>query len=385
MIAQRYIQLAYGIEHYFPGYIDAYSGPPEWKKVEKKSLEELSRLAQALHHDVDSVWLEAQVNSMRTVIDVLRGESIAYKLEIKDVYDIEVEKKPEETFEKAIEKLESLLPGEGDVGTRLETLRDKFTIPPENILTVCQHINQELRQRSKVRFVLPENESFDIQLVNNKTWSGYNWYLGDYKSRVDINTDLPVRLFNLPHLLAHEGYPGHHTEHVLKDKHLIQDQQKLEHSIFLLNSPESVLAEGIAESALEMVMTEAEVLEMLEHLLSVSKVKASPEDLQLIYKAMKLIEELGYVSGNAALMLHEEKRSLNDVQAYLEKYALVTTQRAKQMLDFLQAPASRSYIFTYSVGEDLLKELLKKDRQEKFQALLMGAYTPGMIRAWIKS
>ena len=356
-----------------------------WKKVEKKSLEELARLAQALHHDVDSVWLEAQVNSMRTVIDVLRGESIAYKQEIKEVYDIDVEKIPEDHFDKTIQQLETLLPGQGDIRDRLETLRDKFTIPPENVLRVCQHINNELRQRSKAKFALPETESFDIQLVNNKPWSGYNWYLGHYKSRVDINTDLPVRLSALPHLLAHEGYPGHHTEHVLKDKHLVQDAQRLEHSIFLLNSPESVLAEGIAESALGMVMKEAEVKEMLEQLLPIAKVKATQEDIQTIFEVSKLLEDSRQVSGNVALMLHEEKRPVDEVQAYLEKYALVTTQRANQILDFLQAPTSRSYVFTYSVGKDLLKELLKKDSQEKFQALLVGAYTPGMIRAWIKN
>lgn len=384
MLAKRYVQLAYGIEHYFPGFIDAYSGPEDWKKVEKTSLEELSRLAGALHHDVDGVWLEAQVNAMRTVIDTLRGQTLPYLHEIKEVYDIEVKKVDEAQFEEAIEKLETLLPGPGDLHSRLEALRDRFTLPSDNILELCQIIKDELRQRSQARFTLPENESFTIQLVNDKPWSGYNWYLGNYRSQVDINTDLPLRLSSLPHLLAHEGYPGHHTEHVLKDKHLVQEQQKLEHSIFLINSPESVLAEGIAETALEVVMREAEVKAMLEHLLPLAKVKASTEDIQLIFEVNQLLEVLGAVSGNAALLLHQEQRPADEVQAYLERYGLVTPQRARQILKFLQAPTSRSYIFTYRAGRDLLKDLLRDNAQEKFEALLTKAYTPGMIRAWIR-
>jgi hypothetical protein len=384
-LAQRYIQLAYGIQDYFPGYIDAYTGPEAWKQAEKKSLEALSRDAKALHQDVDSSWLEAQVNSMRTVLDILRGELIPYRQEIREVYDIDVEPVPEKKFEEAIANLNSILPGQGNLVERLEFFRDRFTIRTEYVFDVVKIINDQLRKRTKALFDLPRQESFDVERVNNKPWGGYNWYLGNYQSRIDLNTDLPVRLHALPHLLSHEAYPGHHTEHVLKDKHLCQEQQKLEHSIFLINSPEAVQAEGIAETALKIVMNEDDVTQLLEELLPIAKVKADKDDVHMVQAIQKTIEVLGYVSGNAALLLHEEKRSVDEVQSYLEKYNLSTAQRAKKSLEFLQAPTARSYVFTYTVGKDLLAELLKKgNAKETFHSLLLEAYTPGMIRAWIK-
>lgn len=386
MIAQRYIQLAYGIEHHFPGYIDAYNGPKEWKSLEKKSLQELARLAQALHHDVDSVWLEAQVNSMRTVIDVLRAERIPYRQEIREVYDIDVEAVLEQRFEAAIKQLEALLPGQGSVAQRLESFRELFNLQPEHLQAVVGAINSELRKRTSTFFPLPEHECFEIALVNNKPWGGYNWYLGQGKSRIDLNMDIPIRLHALPHLLAHEGYPGHHTEHVIKDKHLCIEQQKLEHSIFLINSPEAVLAEGIAESALSMIMNEDEVQQMLKDLLSVSKVKATPDDIALMQAVDKAMDALRYVPGNAALLLHEAGKSETEVLSYLETYGLRTAERARKSLEFLQSPTSRSYVFTYTTGKDLLTGLFKKGNPRAiFFQLLHEAFTPGMIREWIKS
>ena len=46
------------------------------------------------------------------------------------------------------------------------------------------------------------------EVVTDKPWSGFNYYEGDYRSRVAINADLPHRLGQLPHLVAHESYPG---------------------------------------------------------------------------------------------------------------------------------------------------------------------------------
>jgi hypothetical protein len=44
---------------------------------------------------------------------------------------------------------------------------------------------------------LPAGESFETVLVTNKPWGAYNWYLGNFKSRIELNTDLPTELNNL--------------------------------------------------------------------------------------------------------------------------------------------------------------------------------------------
>src|SRR3712207_9435931 len=69
---------------------------------------------------------------------------------------------------------------------------------------------------------------------------------GDYRSRVAINADLPHRLGQLPHLAAHEAYPGHHTEHCRKELGLVERGSRLEHTALLVHTPECLPAEGLA-------------------------------------------------------------------------------------------------------------------------------------------
>ena len=65
----------------------------------------------------------------------------------------------------------------------------------------------------------------------------------------EAGTSRAVPLPGLPNLLAHEGYPGHHTEHCRKEQLLVgagHDEQ----SIFLVNTPQCLMAEGLADHAL---------------------------------------------------------------------------------------------------------------------------------------
>ena len=65
---------------------------------------------------------------------------------------------------------------------------------------------------------------------------------GDVHSHVVLNTDVPTTSLDLLHLVAHEVYPGHHTEHAVKERLL-----GIEERIQLVPTPQAVLSEGIAE------------------------------------------------------------------------------------------------------------------------------------------
>src|SRR4029078_6953189 len=103
------------------------------------------------------------------------------------------------------------------------------------------------RARARELFGLPDPESLRVRLVRDKPWSGYNWYDGGGRSRVDLNVDLPIRAPDLIHVLAHETYPGHHLEHAWKEAHLALVQGRMESSVLLINTPECLISEGLAD------------------------------------------------------------------------------------------------------------------------------------------
>ena len=96
-------------------------------------------------------------------------------------------------------------------------------------------------------FGLPAGEDLRVSLVTGQPWSAYNWYDGGRRSRIDVNTDLPVRASELIGLVAHEAYPGHHLEQAWKEADLVDQQGRLECSILLINTPESLISEGLAD------------------------------------------------------------------------------------------------------------------------------------------
>src|SRR5581483_5772833 len=125
---------------------------------------------------------------------------------------------------------------------------------------------EDLRERTTALFGFPDGDRIDFELVTNQPWSGFNYYLGGLRSRVAINTDLPVLSPSLAHLVAHEAYPGHHTEHCHKEVGLVRRRHQDEETIFLVGTPQCLLAEGLADLGLEVIVPTDRHAVVAEHL-----------------------------------------------------------------------------------------------------------------------
>ena len=159
---------------------------------------------------------------MQTSLRALRGEPLSLTEEAEGLYDIHPAWTDEAIFDEAHRELDDLLPPGGSLAERMIARRTALEIPVEQVKSLLGEITAALRQRTMARFPLPEDEAFEVHFVKDQPWSGYNWYLGGCRSRIDINTDLPLRIAHLTGLLAHEGYPGHHTELANKEMRLVR-------------------------------------------------------------------------------------------------------------------------------------------------------------------
>jgi hypothetical protein len=388
-IAERYIRAAHGVNLHKTGFIDAYFGNPEWTQAFSSNLNDLAIELEQLQHEITQIkplerraYLSVQIRAMQTMVKLKSGDSLSFLEEVRGLHDIEPIRKPESLFEAAHQKLEELLPGQGSLNDRRQVSRNKFKIDPNRIQAVIDVISLELQRRTKELFGLPENESCQYALVQNKPWGGYNWYLGNGRSRVDINTDLPQFVSDLPDLVAHESYPGHHCEHVKKEQQLVIENDWQEFGIQLLDAPECVLAEGIATSALGVVMDKSELVRWItDELAKVAGLNLSFDEVQTELQIQHARAALNYVGGNAALLLFEDARSEADVLEYIQHYQLLTPNQAQKKLEFVHY--ARAYVYTYTTGFDLLEPLLAgNDRAIWFQRLLEQPVTPSQLKSW---
>jgi hypothetical protein len=379
-----------------PGYVDAYYGPAEIRQAIKDrgktplpALEKAaSELADAILQDTPldarrMEYLQGEMGAMQITLRLLQGETLGLIEEVQGLYGLTPEWVDETIFVDAHRLLEDLMPGSDPLAERLQSFREYFEVSSVDAIPIINRLAQDFQARTSQRFVLPASESCEFEFVRDQPWSAYNWYLGDYKSRIDFNLDLPIRVYNLPHLIAHEGYPGHHTEHAIKEQRLYLEGGRLEHSILPSNSPAAVICEGIAEAGLEVILTPEEQIDCYKQI--AAETGLSMYSGEMIYEILQVSHRyLSRVSDNQLFLIYEEGKSDEEVMSYGRRYALTSEKQERQLLKFAKDPLWRSYGFNYNLGYQFIHNFLSTtgNRDQGFSRLLHEAVTPAQVLGW---
>jgi hypothetical protein len=404
-IARDYLILALRIGQRIDGLIDGYFGPADLKaQVDTEQLPGAERLvadAVTLRDRVsDEVreadrrdWLRRQLVALETHARSLGGERLPYREELERLFDWLPARRDEGQFAQAAERLDALLPGADPLGDRLAAWDASLVVPERVLSDVVAWLVARFREQARATFGLPGGESFRTAFVRNRPWSGYNWYEGGLRSRFDLNLDLPVRAPALIHVVAHETYPGHHLEHAWKEADLVERQRRLEASVLLINAPECLISEGLADLGHRFAVP-ADEPALLAELLERAGVRALAGDdaASVAERALRLAAArsvLDEIAINAALMRHADGTDHDTVLEYLITVGRMDPARAAKRLEFIEHPLWRSYVFVYDEGEALLTRWVnavpEAERAARFGRLLHEQLTPSAIAAEIAS
>ena len=384
-----------------PDYVDAYYGPSEWKKElkEKKPLNSIATEATRLRDQLAKIsqptdkmeqlrrrYLTKQLSALEARVRILNGEHLKFDEESQALYDATAPTFPESHFQEILAQLEPKLPGEGSLSQRYENWRRAFVIPKDKLDPVFHLAIKACRERTLAYIKLPPEENFSVEYVTNKPWGGYNWYKGNFRSVIQVNTDLPVYIDRAIDLAAHEGYPGHHVYNALLEKNLVRDRDWLEFTVYPLFSPQSLIAEGTANFGREVVFTKAERLAFEKEALW-SAAGIDPSRVEEFYAVQDLVKKLAYATNEAARRYINGEINADAAATWLQKYALMDEKRAKQSVRFIEK--YRSYVINYNLGEDMVRTYIEKrggmaeqpeQRWGEFEQLLASPRLPADIR-----
>jgi hypothetical protein len=388
----RYLQLGLRLGRHVDGFVDAYYGPADLAaRIEAEPLVPPAAVAQeagALIADLDAGegdaeigparrrWVRGQVVGLRTSARKLAGEPIGYLDEVESCYGARPELVPEDDFAAAHQRLDEVLPGDGPLRERYIAWREGHAVPVGQLEPAIRSLADDLRERTQTLFGLPEGEHVEWIFETDKPWAGFNYYEGDLRSRVAINLDLPVLSLSLGHLVAHEAYPGHHTEHTRKEVGLVRRQRWLEETIFLVGTPQCTLAEGLADLGLEVVFGARPEPIVAQHL----RPLGLRYDAEVAAAVAQAAEALGWVRSNAAILLHEHGTSHDDAVAYLERWGLLPPDRAAKAVSFLTDPTWRAYSHCYTEGLRLCRAFVQGD-PARFERLVTEQLLPADLVA----
>jgi hypothetical protein len=376
-VAESYVKLTLEIGLYDPDFVDAYYGPPEWKPAPPDSAggfprDGLVRLADDLMARLDAVdsqrlgdierrrlrFLRAHIVSAKARIELIGGKVMSFDEESSALYDIVAPPCEVDSLEAALRELEALIPGSGSLPERVEAYRAQFEIPKDRIDTVMAAAIAEARSRTTRHIALPDGESFEVAYVTEAPWGAYNWYKGDYHSLIEINTGLPVYVGSPLGLASHEGYPGHHVQNVLTEKHMLRDRGWIEFSVQPLYCPQATINEGGANYGIDIAFTDEEQIAFARDVLF-PLAGLDPSRAEEYHRFRQLTKRLRRARPEAIRRYLDGDMTREEAAAWLQRYALYSPERAERYIRF--GEQYRSYVVTYGVGEDLVRTYIERE------------------------
>jgi hypothetical protein len=397
-LVREYQLLGLRFDRIEEGYVDSFTGDPALRRAvacePAPDPADLARQAGRLIDTLPAVpradaftelradYLGAHLRALACAGRKFAGQPVGFVEEVQAYFDVRITKGDPERYRVAHARLDEALGGSGPLAGRMQAHRTAEEIPPERLAECIGAFSSALRDRVRAEYPLPDGETVVYEVVTDKPWSGFNYYLGDYRSTVAVNADLKQQMSNLPRLVAHESYPGHHTEHCRKEAGLVARDGQAEQTIFLVNTPQCLMAEGLADLALHAAIGPgwgswaAEIYADLG-------LRFDGERAEAVAEASAALAD---VRQDAALMLHDEHRDVDDVVEFLRRWLLVNDSRARQMLRFLSSPLWRAYTSTYVEGYRLLRGWLDArpagvSLTERFGRLLDEPLIPSALRS----
>jgi len=391
---EDFLLLALRIDKHIKGYVDFYYGPekffqivdneaitsPNKLLVDSNSL--LNKLDLQGYHIKRERYLEKMLTAMRTSIELLNGIEISLKDQFLKLYDVALQPANESELKNLKNEYDEAYEGPGSLEERLEKLRLKRRVPEEKVFEFFKRALQITEKRTKELFInlLPENEQILLDLTQEKNndkikWACYEWYLGNYNSRIEVYPKFDMYWTVLLMYSAHEGYPGHHTEFSVKECILYRELNQFEHSILLLNSPKLLISEGIADLALNVLFSYRDQAEigLNEFCSDISK----EDSLETLIAQNKVRNKLNLFWYNFAYHALIDNYTDEDLISYGKNFEIFGKDDLRNQIKRLNNPVYSKNAFTYNLGMNIIKKKYGEFPSVKdFRNLLVNPILP---------
>jgi len=379
------------IDKHIKGYVDFYFGPEELRQIVyyesltapntllNDSNDLIKQLRAQGYNKERERYIEKLLVAMKTSIEILIGSEISIKDQFIKLYDVDLQPAKEAELYNLKEEYEDAYKGSGSLEERMNKLRITRKVPVSKVFKFFKKAVDITEKQTKELFIdlLPKDERVIIDVVNsseNVKWSCYNWYMGKYISRIEVNPNYQMYWTVFLSFSSHEAYPGHHTEFVVKEERLYRELNQFEHSLLILHSPKLVISEGIANKAISILFSNQEVAEIgLNEFCSEPLKEASLEELELQDIVKSKIPVFWYNFAYHALV---DKYGKNDLMRYGKNFEIFSDEALITGIERMSNPAYSNNAFMYYLGNNILQKYGDVPSLKDFRNLLLNPILP---------
>jgi len=260
-IAEGYVRVALQVAQHNRDLVDEWRGPASWRPGPREPVaplvarigalrNELARTTAASAVDRDrAAYLAGQLRALEVMTRRLLGQSGTFNDEAREAFGIEPTRPNAASEARAREAVARELPGSEPLRDRYASFKRRFVVRPDRARAVMQAALAACRKATAGVIPLPADEGVELRFVSDTTWDGYAIYLGNHRSRIDVNEGGTLDVTRALRLACHEGYPGHHVQNLIIDDALVGGRGWDEFRLQPGFGPHVLITEGAAEAA----------------------------------------------------------------------------------------------------------------------------------------
>lgn len=373
---QQFARLALALGRIDPGAVDTSFGPPGLvaPRLSLQALQaNLEALAAALQRDPSSPRRDRLVRKTQSLLALVVAmqalHPLSFDAEARQIYGMAVPPPDARHQAQARAALDRLLPGRGDLVSRLSAWRARFTIPDERRRAVFERALSECRARTLVHWPLPPDEKLEI-IWGADVPAASQRYLGHDRSRLAINPDAVADPGTALDVACHEAYPGHHAQFLA----MAARGLNVEDTVVILRSPEQLLREGAANYGIDLALPRAARLAFTRDVLF-PLAGLDRRDAARFVAVHQLVSELALSVLPVLRDYHDGRLASGDAMAALVLQAAVASPQA--LMAFTRQTGA--YVIGYTAARDLVRACVEggsrasgEDKWTVLRALVAG-------------
>jgi hypothetical protein len=277
-IAEGYVRAALQLAQHDPTLVEAWRGPEQFRPGPRAPVAEVARLIDELMREVESAagnssgqqyarvrYLGAQLRGLRFAADRQLGQAKSIDDQAREEFGVTFPPLDQAAVMRTHTALYAALPGFGSLQHRLREFRKASEVPASRWQEVLMAALDSCRRATAAVVPLPPDESVAVVLGDPPLlFDGWASYRGNNRTEIEISGG-PLDSGRAHRLACHEGYPGHHVQHLLIDR-LYADRQWPELLLTPGFGPHLLYAEGAAEVGADLVLTATPVDRLVQDL-----------------------------------------------------------------------------------------------------------------------
>lgn len=298
-------------------------------------------------------YLTGQIRALDVAAGRLVGESRSFAEEATATLGHAAPARDGTALDEIRRELAERLRGTGTLAERHTAFRRALAVPADRVEAVFRAAVGWCRDAARERMPLPDGETVTLRGSDDTGWAAFSRPSGPHTSELWIARHGGADAAQVLQLAAHESTPGHHAQHVLASRRLVEAQGWTERALYPAFGPHRLLAEGAAEAGADLLLPLA-VRERVcaEVLLPVAGQR--PEMAANLVRIERLVAALDLEVAYVAADYLDGTLGSADAAARLRDHALLLDPAG--MVAFIEKQRSR--VLAYPVGRRLVTDAL---------------------------